>query len=262
MKIGVLGLGLIGGSIFKSLNALNYDVIGISSSQGGKYDSIYSDRNKLSGCDLVFVCSPMNKVLDDLRDVEQYLSEDTVVSDVSSLKEFVCNEKYKYHFVPSHPMAGTEFSGFENSVEGLFKGAKWVVTPINGIVPDILEKVITDLGAKMVVTTPKEHDEAAALVSHMPLVLAQALFMTADDNELAKKLASSGFRDMTRLALSSEEMACDMVKLNSQNIQKALLKLYSNIGDLIKKDYPEKIHNIKENRSKMYKDGINIYPTV
>ena len=201
----------------------------------------------------------MNKVLGDLRDIEPYLSEDTVVSDVSSLKEFVSNEKYKYNFVPSHPMAGTEFSGFENSFEGLFKGAKWVVTPIDGVVPDILGKVITDLGAKIVVTTPKEHDEAAALISHMPLVLSQALFMTADDNELAKKLASSGFRDMTRLALSSEEMACDMVKINHENIQKALLKLYSNIGCLIKENYPDSIHKIKESRDAMYKDGINIY---
>lgn len=260
MKIGVLGLGLIGGSIFKSLKALNYDVIGISSSQGGKYDDIYSDRSKLSGCDLVFVCTPMNKVLSDLEDIEQYLDTDTVVSDVSSLKEFVCKNKYKYNFVPSHPMAGTEFSGFENSFEGLFKGAKWVVTPLDGVVPDILKQVITDLGAQIVITTAKEHDEAAALISHTPLVLAQALFMTADDNELAKKLASSGFRDMTRLALSSEEMACDMVKINHENIQKSLLKLYSNIGKLIKENYPETIHKIKQSRENMYKDGKNIYP--
>ena len=82
--------------------------------------------------------------------------------------------------------------------------------------------------------------------------------MTADDNELAKKLASSGFRDMTRLALSSEEMACDMVKMNHE--KKSLLKLYSNIGKLIKENYPETIHKIKQSRENMYKDGKNIYP--
>ncbi len=150
----------------------------------------------------------------------------------------------------------------ELNFQGLFKGAKWVLTPFDGIVPETLRKVVEDMGAKVVVTDAKSHDESVALISHMPLVLAQALFMSADDNELAKVLASSGFRDMTRLALSSEEMACDMVKMNSENIQKALLKLYSNIGNLIKENYPETIHKIKENRDKMYKDGVNVYPTV
>lgn len=258
MKIGVVGLGLIGGSIFKSLKALSYDVIGVSNSQTG--ENISSDWSMLSDCSIVFVCSPMNKIISDLKNLEQYVSEDTIVSDVASLKKFVVKEKYNYNFIPSHPMAGTEFSGFENSFEGLFKGAKWVLTPLNNIVPDELKQVIVDMGAKIVVTTPVEHDEAVALISHMPLVLSQALFLTSDDNELAKRLASSGFRDMTRLALSSEEMACDMVKMNSFNIQKSLLKLYSNIGSLIKENYPEKIHDIKVKRSIMYKDGVNNYP--
>ena len=155
-------------------------------------------------------------------------------------------------------MAGTEFSGFEHSFDGLFKGAKWVLTPNDGIVPDMLKKIITDMGAKIVVANPFEHDEAVALVSHMPLVLSQALFLTANDNSLDKTLAASGFRDMTRLALSSEEMACDMVEKNSENIQKAILKLYANIGGLIKDNYPEKIHEIKLEREKMYKDGVNV----
>lgn len=259
MKIGVVGLGLIGGSIFKTLKSLEYDVIGISKSQsGGKYEDIYSDKGKLMACDLVFVCTPMNSILNDLKDLEQYVKDDTIVSDVSSLKEFVSGGKYKFNFVPSHPMAGTESSGFENSYEWLFKGAKWVVTPVDGIVPELLEKVINDMGAKLVVTSAREHDIAAALVSHMPMVLSQALFMTTEDNELAQLLASSGFRDMTRLALSNEEMACDMVNMNSQNIQNALLQLYANVGNLIKADYPEKIHEIKKEREKMYKNGVNI----
>lgn len=258
MKIGVVGLGLIGGSIFKSLKALDYEVVGVSNSQSG--ENISSDWGVLADCSIVFVCSPMNKIVSDLKKLEGYVSENTIVSDVASLKGFVAKEKYKYNFVPSHPMAGTEFSGFENSFDGLFKGAKWVLTPCNDVVPQELKQVIEEMGAKTVVTTPVEHDEAVALISHMPLVLSQALFLTAEDNELAKKLASSGFRDMTRLALSSEEMACDMVNMNSSNIQKALLKLYSNIGSLIKENYPEKIHDIKENRSKMYKDGVNNYP--
>ena len=130
MKIGVVGLGLIGGSIFKDLKRLKYDVIGISQSQSG--EGIYKNYDMLKTCNIVFVCTPMNKTLEILDTLEGILPTDTIVTDVCSLKQFVCKKKRSYKFIPSHPMAGTEHKGFENSFEGLFKNAKWVITPIFG----------------------------------------------------------------------------------------------------------------------------------
>lgn len=258
-KIAVIGLGLIGGSIFKDLLTLGYDCIGISQSQQG-IEHVYSDYSYLKDRELIFVCKEMNKTLQTLKDIEKYIEPNTIVTDVCSLKEFVCNkETYNYNFIPSHPMAGTEFSGWDSAIEGLFKGAKWVITPTNNkYKPTRLEDIIKELGAEIVYTTPQKHDEAVALISHMPMVLAQALFDTIKDNELALKLASSGFRDMTRLALSSVDMANDMVTLNSKNIETAILKLYSSIDSLTKDNYKEKISSIKDQRTKMYKDGKNI----
>jgi len=256
-KIGVVGLGLIGGSIFKDLTSSGYDVIGVSSSQAGKgINNIYSGYDKLSDCDLVFVCKEMNKTLSVLEELENYLPPETVVCDVCSLKEFVCQKEYKYNFIPTHPMAGTEFSGWSAAKEGLFKGAKWVITSDKK--SELLEEVINKMGAEIVKTTPKDHDEAVAMISHMPMVIAQALYKSVENNDLAKKLASSGFRDMTRLALSSVDMACDMVSLNSKNIEQAILKLYSSVGELTHGDYREEIIKIKDQREKMYKDGVNI----
>lgn len=249
MKIGIIGLGLIGGSIFKDLVKLGYDVMAVSNSQSG--ERIYKDYNILKACELVFVCSPMNKTLSILDKLEEILDENTVVTDVCSLKNFVCNKKRPYKFVPSHPMAGTEHKGFENSFEGLFKNAKWVITPVYGN-DERLIKVINDLGAKIVETTPEKHDEAVALISHMPMVIAQAIFKTASENELALEIASSGFRDMTRLAMSNTEMANDMVMMNSDNIQTSILKLYKSIGDLTNSDYLEQIEEIKSNRQSMF----------
>lgn len=258
MKIGVIGLGLIGGSIFKDLNKLNYDCIGISQSQNN-IKNVYSDYKYLSECNLVFVCKEMSKTIQTLKELEKYVPKETIVTDVCSLKTFLTTENYNFNFIPSHPMAGTEFSGWQNSQEGLFKGAKWVITPLNNDYHAcILEDVITDLGAEIVYTTPQEHDEAVGLISHAPMVLAQALYKTVENNELALKLASSGFRDMTRLALSSVDMANDMVSLNSKNIQTAILKFYSTVGDLMKNDYRNQITSIKSKREKMYKDGKNI----
>lgn len=251
MKIGIIGLGLIGGSIFKSLKALNYDVIAVSKSQDG--ENIFKSYDVLKECDLVFVCTAMNKTINVLDELENYLPETTVVTDVCSLKEFVCKKARTYKFIPSHPMAGTEHKGYENSFEGLFKGAKWIITPCFGEegIENLLE-IIKFLGAVPIITTAKEHDEAAAMISHMPMVVAQALMHAAKDNPLALEMASSGFRDMTRLALSNEEMANDMVTMNHKNIEQAILRLYKAIGDLTNGDYQNTIAEIKSIRSKMF----------
>ena len=247
MKIGIIGLGLIGGSLFKSLK--DYDVIAVSKSQNG--ENIYKTYDVLKDRDLVFVCTPMNKILSVLDELENILPAETVVTDVCSLKEFVSKKKRPYKFIPSHPMAGTEHKGYENSFEGLFKGASWVVIANESESIRLIE-IINYLGAKPVFTTAEKHDEAAAMISHMPMLIAQALMLAAKDNPLALEMASSGFRDMTRLALSNEEMACDMISMNHKNIEQAILRLYKAVGDLTNGDYPKTIAEVKAIRSKMF----------
>ena len=252
-KIGVIGLGLIGGSIFKDLKKLGYDVVGISQSQNGEH--IYKNYETLKDCSIVFVCSAMNKTLEILEKLEGILNSDTIVTDVCSLKKFVTEKERPYVFIPSHPMAGTEHKGFENSFEGMFKGATWVLTPFKNTAEDkvkTLVSIIEKLGANPLFTTPDRHDEAAAMISHMPMLISQAIFKAASSNPLALEMASSGFRDMTRLALSNEEMAADMINMNHENIQTAILKVYKAVGDLTSKDYEAQIKDIKQQRSKMF----------
>lgn len=247
MKIGIIGLGLIGGSLFKDLTK-KYDVIAVSQSQNG--DKIFKSYEVLKDRDLIFVCTPMNKTLSVLDELENYLSPDTVVTDVCSLKKFVSEKQRPYKFIPSHPMAGTEHKGFENSFEGLFKNAKWVIT---GEKNDLLLEIIDFVGATPIFTTAEKHDEAVAMISHMPMVIAQGLMLAAKENPLALEIASSGFRDMTRLAMSNEEMANDMVTMNHKNIEQSILKLYKAIGELTNSDYPKTIAELKNIRSKMFR---------
>lgn len=246
MKIGIIGLGLIGGSLFKDLTK-KYDVIAVSQSQNG--DKIFKSYEVLKDRDLIFVCTPMNKTLAVLDELENYLSTDTVVTDVCSLKKFVSEKQRPYKFIPSHPMAGTEHKGFENSFEGLFKNAKWVLT---GEKNDLLLEIIDFVGATPIFTTAEKHDEAVAMISHMPMVIAQGLMLAAKENPLALEIASSGFRDMTRLAMSNEEMANDMVTMNHKNIEQSILKLYKAIGELTNGDYPKTIAELKNIRSRMF----------
>jgi arogenate dehydrogenase (NADP+) len=267
LKIGVIGLGLIGGSIFKALCALKCDIFAVSASnQTIKKAKEYSPNASkslasLKDCDIIFVCAPMNKTIEVLDQLEKVLPPTAIVADVCSLKRFVCNKKRSYKFIPTHPMAGTEFAGFNHAFEALFLGAKWVLTPFEDTDASDIKKIIDiiiALGAKPIFATPKEHDEAVSLISHMPMLIAQAIFKTSQGNKLALKLASSGFRDTTRLALSNEEMAQDMVSLNYDNIQTSLLKLYSSVGELLNKDYSTQIRKIKKERQIMYVDGKNV----
>ncbi len=255
MKIGIIGLGLIGGSLFKDLSEV-YDVVAVSQSQNG--DRIFKTYDVLKDRDIVFVCTAMTKTLKVLDVLEDILKPETIVTDVCSLKQFVCQKQRPYNFIPSHPMAGTEHKGFEHSFKGLFKGAKWVLIgnyaakqPKSKTIEPLIE-IIKFVGAKPIFATAEEHDKAAAMISHMPMVLAQALVLATKDNTLALEMAASGFRDMTRLALSNEEMACDMVNMNHKNIEQSILNLYKSIGELLTDKYPETVSEIKQIRSKMY----------
>ena len=138
MRIGVIGLGLIGGSIFKNiLESKRHEIVGISRTVN-EYN-VSSDYSNLKNCDLVFVCTPMNVTLEILDKLDSILNENTIVTDVSSLKEFVSKKTYKYKFIPSHPMAGTEHQGWTYAFPGLFEGATWAITPIDNRYSDELE---------------------------------------------------------------------------------------------------------------------------
>ena len=187
--------------------------------------------------------------------LENIVQNNCIVLDCASVKEFVMKKERPYKFIGSHPMAGTENNGFDASFEELFKGAKWVLTPNNTTEKEdikIAEDIISLTGAEVIITDAKAHDEAVALISHMPLLLAQSLFYSAKDNKLALKLASSGFRDMTRLAMSNLEMAEDMRTYNTENIVLALEKLASSINFLKNTKDSEIFTDIKNIRKSMY----------
>ncbi|HIS89857.1 TPA: prephenate dehydrogenase/arogenate dehydrogenase family protein [Candidatus Avigastranaerophilus faecigallinarum] len=268
MKIGIISLGLIGGSLLKALSETDNTIYTVTRNKetvekAKKYTKNSSDNiESLKDCEIIFVASPINKTLDILDKLENIVSRNCIVLDCASVKEFVMNKKRPYKFIGSHPMAGTEFNGFDASFKELFIGAKWVLTPsenVNTYDINLAGNIITQTGANIVITTAKEHDDAVALISHMPLIVSQALFYSARNNTLALKLASSGFRDMTRLAISNLEMAQDMKLYNASNINNAIEKLISSINLLTKTKDIKILSDIKNIRTKMYSsEGKNI----
>ncbi len=262
LKIGIVGLGLIGGSILKSLNNLGYFVVGVSKSSHKTAQNFCSfsssDIKDVKDCDVVFVSSKMSETLDILDKLESIVKPECIVSDVCSLKRFVNNKKRSYNFVGSHPMAGTEFSGFEHSFAELFFGAKWILNKPN----DILQKLIKEMGAKPVIMDENTHDKAACLISHLPMLISCALFNTVlKDDKDALKIASSGFRDTTRLALTNASLALDMLELNSDNfdiIIEDFMQSLKELKNMPKMEFIQTLDSIQKIRSQMYdKDGKN-----
>ena len=259
LKIAVIGLGLIGGSILKSLSQSDWEIAAISKSSYDKAKSFTpyaSDMiEDVRGADVVFVCSPMNEAKNVLKRLEGIVSPKCIVCDVCSLKGFL-EGNYKFNYIGTHPMAGTEESGFDASKDDLFQGAKWVITKHNAI----LEEVIKFMGATPVLMDAKDHDAAAAQISHMPMLLSFAL-LDSVRSDSAKIIAASGFRDMTRLALTNEVLAYDMLKMNKKNIDKSIdlfIKSLTYLKNLNDDERIEVLKNISQKRALMYdKKGKN-----
>jgi len=259
LKIGIVSLGLIGGSILKALYD-KYDCYCYSTTcpdNSFKYSkNISNDIKIVSNCDIVFVCSPVSKTLEILNKLNNVLTPSTIVLDCASSKKELLNKKFNFDFILSHPMAGKEQTGFEASSEDLFKGSKWLIEKNNKVIEEIIKKT----GAMPFLIDMTQHDYMCAQISHLPMLLAYALFYSADDN--SKKIASSGFRDMTRLA-SNPKMSVDMLEFNNENIDRAFDKLINTINGLKKLSYDEKIklfNELSEKRALMYnKDGKNVF---
>lgn len=260
LKVGIVSLGLIGASILKGLYK-DYDCYCYSTSMPSdafKYSkNISNDLNIVKDCDIVFVASPISKTLEILKKLDSIVKPSCIVADCASVKNSLLGQKFNFKFILSHPMAGKEVSGFEASDTDLFKGAKWLLEKSN----PILEEVIKSLGADIIYFDMEHHDASSAQISHMPTILSYLLFDIAQDD--AKKIASSGFRDMTRLSAGNYQLSLDMLKYNEENILKTFNELVNKINTLKNMDEKEKeeyFKNISQKRAKMYdKSGRNIF---
>jgi len=284
--IAVIGLGLIGGSILKGLKGKGFEALGIARRNETIIQAL-SEKIINEGsinidlackADLIFVCTPINKTIETINLLSSKVKPETIITDVASLKgnilDFINASQHPVKFIGGHPMAGTENKGLDASSENLFEGAKWVLTPSKGSNQEDLIKlssVIEKLGAKIIIADPVLHDKAVALISHMPLFLSQSLFGTVENysekdiSALALTLASSGFRDMTRLAATNPELSKDMLIQNKENVVAAVKELKKYLGELEQKlvkneeNFVKTIEKIAFQRKQMYSsEGKNI----
>lgn len=282
-RIAIIGLGLIGGSLAKVLKN-KYEIIGISRSKSTIQKALKQkvinkgylevNKNTLSGVDLVFICTPLSLITEKIKELSKVLKHEVIVTDVGSTKSEICSFAIKtlpsnITFIGGHPMAGNEFSGIDYADKALFKNTAWILTPVGNHKSQIrkLENVINMTGAKILISNPKEHDEAAALISHLPILISASLcnLVSGLKNKklktLAEKLASSGFRDTTRIAGGNPKLNFDLTESNSNEISKLLLLYIDEIKRIskLKNGALLEFTKISSWRKKLYsKNGRNI----
>ncbi|MEG3847410.1 prephenate/arogenate dehydrogenase [Microcoleus sp. herbarium19] len=241
MNIGIVGLGLIGGSIGLDLRSRGFDVFGVSSRQQtcdrAKARGVVSEASihlsLMSAADLVFICTPLLSIEPIVRELLPYLSPDTIVTDVGSVKTPIVKAVSCLwpNFVGGHPMAGTAESGIEAAVRDLFAGRPYVVTPqvqTPALAVAKVEEIARLLGASVYRCAPEEHDRAVAWISHLPIVASAALVAAAavegdrDIVNLAQHLASSGFRDTSRVGGGNPELGVMVAKYNREQLLRSL----------------------------------------
>jgi arogenate dehydrogenase (NADP+) len=246
INIGVIGLGLIGGSLALRLAKEGINILAFSRSlnpntENTPFKWVGNDLSRLNECQIVFICSPISSICTTLEKIAQYLKPGTIISDVASVKseivEFATkNFRKDCFFIGGHPMAGTEKQGFANAFPELFEGRPWVLIKDteNSQANAHLEGVLKLTGAKVLWSDSQSHDRAVAYISHLPLLLSLKLLQTIQNisdpeiKTLAENLASSGFEGMVRLAKGNKELNEDILKNNDSNI-KAVYKEFESI---------------------------------
>jgi len=241
MNIGIVGLGLIGGSLGLKLQSLNHTIYGIANNAFNEKKAkekrlanfVSCDLNLLKECKLIILALPINDLINPSQELVASIPRNTIITDVGSVKEPIVKTWENLHplFIGSHPMAGTEKKGVESGFEGLFKNAKWIITPTQNSNLDAiktLSQLIKSMDCEIFHASVKEHDEAVSLISHLPIFLASALIETVHTKnnqsllDLTQKLAATGFADTSRVGGGNAQLGLDLAINNQINVLNAI----------------------------------------
>ena len=247
MVVGVVGLGLIGGSAAKAFKAAGYTVLGCdinSSIVGyaqleGTIDGLLS-REMLGACDLLLLTATPAAVVEYLRDNAFNIAPGTLVIDFCGIKRVVCElgfelaTKWGFTFVGGHPMAGLQFSGYKYSKSTLFNGASFIIVPPvydDIALLDSVKQALHPLGfKKFVVTNADFHDRMIAYTSQMCHVVSNA-FIKSPTAKQHKGYSAGSFRDFTRVSRLNEGMWTELFLGNKEHLLPELNLLISSLCD-------------------------------
>lgn len=269
MKVYVIGVGLIGGSFALDIRKLYPEVMvyGIDPNENHLQTAIElgiindaAVMADISDADIVIIAVPVDAALIVLPDVLDLVNESTLVFETGSTKASVCqlleNHPKRKNFLATHPIAGTEFSGPQAALHGLFSGKTNIICEVEKTTFRLQEKglrLFQDLGMRIRLMEPKSHDRHIAYVSHLSHISSFMLGKTVIEKEKHETdifdMAGSGFESTVRLAKSSPAMWTPIFRQNKKQVLKSLQEYISNLEqfrDLLEQDDFEAIFNEME----------------
>ncbi|EIF51064.1 prephenate dehydrogenase [Sulfurovum sp. AR] len=247
IKVGIVGLGLMGGSLSLALkkHSKDYYFIGLDHNelhcsqalQLGLVDEICTSTEALKSCDIIFLSIPVDGIISVSQQLGP-LNDRCTVIDLGSTKEKISlsiPSDIRHHFVAAHPMTGTEKFGPTAALEDLYTDKVVVLCDLekSGVhQQNVAKKLFTDIGMNIVCMDAKEHDRHAAFISHMPHAISYSLansVMAQEDSKSIVALAGGGFKDMSRIAKSSPNMWEDIFRQNKSNVLEAINSFQSEL---------------------------------
>ena len=254
MKVGIVGLGLIGGSIGLKLKDLYDNIIiygydidddSVSYCLKNKIIDVKFDEEFISELDFIFLAIPVDSIKNQLSDYLNKTSDNTLIIDLGSTKFQICNSvenhQNRKNYLAAHPIAGTEFSGPNSAKKDLFNDKVMILCDTEKTDPNLLldaKKIIKSLGMSIKTMNSKEHDKHIAYVSHLShissFMLGKTVMDKEDDDHAIYNMAGSGFESTVRLAKSSPEMWSSIFVENKKNIVESLDEYISNINNFKK----------------------------
>ncbi|MDZ7993270.1 MAG: prephenate/arogenate dehydrogenase [Nostoc sp. EfeVER01] len=251
MNIGILGLGLIGGSLGFDLRSQGHHILGVSRREAtcqkavslGSVDEASVDLSLLAAAEVVFICTPLALIVPQFEQLVAHLPVTTIVTDVGSAKAQIVKDITPLwdNFIGGHPMAGRTDSGIEAAQRDLFVDKPYVLTPITTTPTSaitVVEEIVRSLGANIYYCQPEQHDRAVSWISHLPVMVSSSLIAAClsetdpDVLQLAQKLASSGFRDTSRVGGGNPELGVMMARYNRQALLRSLQQYRQNLDEL------------------------------
>lgn len=243
-KIGVVGLGIIGGSLVKAIHqrglaeqivAYNRNPKALEAAlrEGTISQAADGIDSSFAGCEIVFICTPVDKIPEYVQKLAEVVDKDCILTDAGSTKSDVITAVQALvlpcTFIGGHPMAGSEATGYHAGRANLFENAYYILTPLEETDSRHVEKLsgfVRAFGALPIVLQPGRHDYATAAISHVPHVLASALVNTIrnldGEDKIMHTLAAGGFKDITRIASSSPKIWDSICRTNRENIVEIL----------------------------------------
>ena len=253
MNIGIVGLGLIGGSIGLKLQSLNHTVYGVTNNNRNEIRArerklaniISQDYKILEHCSIIILALPIKNLINPSTNLIKAIPTKAILTDVGSVKVPIIETWEKIHdlFIGSHPMAGTEEKGVNAGKIELFDNAKWVITPTSQTDQNslkVLSKLFKDMGCEIYFENPVIHDQAVANISHLPIYLASCLIETAycknnkDLFNLSGKIAATGFLDTSRVGGGNPSLGKDLAENNTINILNSIKNFKKSINEIEK----------------------------